>query len=145
MKKLLFALLASISLLFIGCDADDVNGDAVIDNSKSETVEQLEGDLQYDTINLDEIEHYVNAGYIIADVREIEEYQSGHIPGAINAPLSRLKTGEYGPLTKDEKYVIICRSGNRSITASHILTENGFNVVNVSEGVSTWTGELIQE
>lgn len=98
--------------------------------------------VEYETIDLDEIQSKVEEGYIVLDVREIDEYDSGHIPGAINKPLSDLQKENFVGLDTDEDYVVICRSGNRSIEASKILVADGYHVVNVSEGMSTWAGEV---
>lgn len=99
-------------------------------------------DEAYSTITLDEVEDKVKEGFIILDVREAFEFNEGHIPNSINKPLSKLQEEDFSDLSKDEKYIVICRSGNRSITASDLLTEAGFTVVNTSEGVSTWPSEL---
>lgn len=137
MKKLwvVFALL--FALTACGNDAVNENTANSVDSDRVTEVSQ-----SYETIDLEDIEGYVAEGYIVADVREVDEYESGHIPGAINVPLSALQNGDFSGLDYDEKYVIICRSGNRSVTASDILTNEGFHVVNVSEGMSTWTGEV---
>lgn len=71
-----------------------------------------------------------------------EEIAEGHIVDAVNLPLSELKQGIDLSLSKDETYIVICRSGNRSIEASNILFEAGYHVVNVSEGMSSWSGEV---
>ena len=137
MKRIL--LIFSLSLLLIACSDD-------VPQSDIGTPDDIDSDIEitapYQTITLDDSEDYVADGYIVADVREVDEYESGHIPDAINAPLSELEMGELGPLEEDEKYVIICRSGNRSATASDILADLGFDVVNVSEGMSTWQGDV---
>lgn len=119
MKNFLFILL--IAFFLVGCS--DTNN-------------------LYDTISLLEIEDKVDEGYIILDVREMEEFEEGHIPGAINKPLSELQADDFSNINKEEKYIVICRSGNRSVTASNILYDNGYEIVNVSEGVSSWEGEL---
>lgn len=137
MKKL-WLVLATL-FVFAACSNDAVNEDAV--NTNDAEVE-TEVSQSYETIDLEDIEDYVANGYIVADVREIDEYESGHIPGAINVPLSILQNGDFSALDSNEKYVIICRSGNRSVTASDILSSEGFDVVNVSEGMSTWPGEV---
>lgn len=133
-----FLLLVGLIFALGACSNDTTQDIQTID----EDDEIFEIELTYDTIDLDEIETYVDEGYIVADVREIDEFESGHIPGAINAPLSDLQAGKLGPLKEDESYVIVCRSGNRSVTASNILSELGFDIVNVSEGMSTWTGDI---
>lgn len=140
MKRLRNILVVLFALFALAaCSNDAVNEEA------TDADDAAEVGATYETIDLDDIEAYVAEGYIIADVREIDEYESGHIPGAINAPLSALQNGDFSALDPDEKYIIICRSGNRSVTASEILTEEGFHVVNVSEGMSTWPGEVEYE
>ena len=98
----------------------------------------------YQTKSLESLPDLLHEGYILVDVREIEEFKEGHIEGATNIPLSNIEQGDYGTLSKNEKYVIICRSGNRSTTASDILAKEGFTVVNLSEGMSSWSGEVVQ-
>lgn len=134
-----FLIIIALLLGLTACNTDPVEEDL-----KETTDVQSEVDASYETIDLEDIEQYISEGYIVADVREIEEFEAGHIPGAVNAPLSDLQEGDLGPLEEDEKYVVICRSGNRSITASDILSELDFDIVNVSEGMSTWTGEVEQ-
>lgn len=136
MRKVLF--LFSIIFALTAC-ANDVAQERV---NTPENDTNTEASFPYETIELDQVENFIAGGYIVADVREVDEFESGHIPGAINAPLSGLENGELGPLKEDEKYVVICRSGNRSVVASNILSELGFDIVNVSEGMSTWSGEI---
>lgn len=138
MKK--FLLLFTIIFALTACGNNAAQD--IVDTPELNT--ETEISTPYVTIDLNDIEDYVAEGYIVADVREVDEFESGHIPEAINAPLSGLENGELGSLEEDEKYVIICRSGNRSVTASNILSDLGFEVVNVSEGMSTWTGDIEQ-
>ena len=97
---------------------------------------------KYETIGLDEVQQKKDSGLIVLDVREVEEFSEGHIIGAVNMPLSELKKGNRENLDSTESYIVICRSGNRSKEASDILFEDGYDVVNVSEGMSSWTGEV---
>lgn len=96
----------------------------------------------YETIAIDEIPVKVEEGYQVVDVRETSEYEAGHIQGSINKPLSELKSGDVQGLNKNEKYIVICQSGNRSKEASAILFEEEFTILNVSEGMSSWTGDI---
>ncbi|MEK4228034.1 rhodanese-like domain-containing protein [Solibacillus sp. FSL H8-0538] len=96
----------------------------------------------FQTISLSEIENYVEQGYIVLDVREPSEFDAGHIPNAQNKPLSSLTTTDFTELDQEQPYLVICQSGNRSQQASALLFSNDYKVVNVSEGMSTWTGEL---
>ncbi|MEG0372247.1 MAG: rhodanese-like domain-containing protein, partial [Clostridium sp.] len=56
-------------------------------------------------------------------------------------PLSSLQEADFTELSKDEKYIIICQSGNRSQTASDILQKEGHTIVNVAQGMSSWTAD----
>ncbi len=97
---------------------------------------------KYETIDISTIEMKVAEDWQVVDVREIEEFNEGHIPNALNVPLSSILQGEYGPLEQSESYIIICRSGNRSQTASEELAEAGFQIINVKQGISSWLGEV---
>lgn len=96
----------------------------------------------YETIEIDQVEAKMEQGYTVLDVREIDEYGEGHIVGAVNKPLSELKVDNLEGLDADEEYVVICKSGNRSKEASEILVGEGYIAVNVSEGMSSWTGDV---
>ena len=58
--------------------------------------------------------------YVLLDVRQPEEYQAGHIPGAISIPLGELEH-RYRELEKSKKIIALCRSGRRSKGASLLL------------------------
>ena len=73
----------------------------------------------------------------ILDVREVEEFQSGHIEGALNAPLSTLENG-YKQLDASKRYYVICQGGKRSERACQFLETKGFDVVNVEGGMNQW-------
>lgn len=134
MKKLIIALMALMMLLLAACGNNENPGE------NNESVGDSK--VKYDTIELDEVLTYEENGYTIVDVREVDEFADGHIPTAINVPLSGIEQEEFGELAEDGKYVIICRSGNRSQTASSLLIDQGFHVVNVKEGMLTWPGEV---
>lgn len=73
----------------------------------------------------------------ILDVREVEEFQAGHIEGAVNAPLSTLDKG-YERLDASKRYYVICQGGMRSERACQFLETKGFNVVNIEGGMNQW-------
>ncbi len=96
----------------------------------------------YETIDIDGVQAKIDEGYKVLDIREPSEFEAGHIPGAANKPLSDLQQGNFEGLNTNEKYIVICQSGNRSKQASDILFEEKYTIVNVSEGMSSWTGEI---
>ena len=73
----------------------------------------------------------------ILDVREVDEFQAGHIEGALNAPLSTLENG-YEQLDASKLYYVICQGGMRSERACQFLETKGFDVVNVEGGMNQW-------
>lgn len=73
----------------------------------------------------------------ILDVREVDEFQAGHIEGALNAPLSTLENG-YEQLDSSKRYYVICQGGMRSERACQFLETKGFDVVNVEGGMNQW-------
>lgn len=77
----------------------------------------------------------------LIDVREIDEVESGHIPGIIHIPLGLLELRMH-ELNKNEPYVIVCRSGGRSGNATQFLESQGFDVTNMVDGMLAWEGEV---
>ena len=70
--------------------------------------------------------------YLIVDVRTQEEYDEGHIEGALLLPVKELED-RLNELPKDKPIIVYCRSGNRSRTAAEILINNGFTKVYLRE------------
>ncbi len=65
---------------------------------------------------------------LILDVREPQEYASGHVQGAVNLPPSKLMgdLGELADVPKDTEIILYCRSGSRSNVAMQILKIKGY-------------------
>lgn len=75
---------------------------------------------------------------VVVDVREPEEYEQGHVPGAMNLPQAELAT-RLGELPHDRPLTMICRSGARSWRAAQFLRQVGFEqVINVQGGTLAW-------
>ena len=74
--------------------------------------------------------------YTVIDVREAEEYESGHIDGALNIPPTQLMNGavELKDVPKDADLIVHCRTGSRSNVAMNILKSLGYN--NVINGIN---------
>ncbi|MDQ0178545.1 rhodanese-like domain-containing protein [Bacillus chungangensis] len=75
----------------------------------------------------------------ILDVGEMDEWESGHIPGAKHIPLGYLAQ-RYNELDKNKEIIVVCYSGSRSGIACEHLEEMGYNVTNMHGGMSYWTG-----
>lgn len=75
---------------------------------------------------------------MLLDVREPSEFAEGHVPGAVNVPLSTV--GDWAQKQpKDKPLLVICRSGKRSLSASQVLVEQGFSsVTNIEGGTMGW-------
>ncbi len=80
--------------------------------------------------------------YILLDVRTIEEYNDGHIPGAINVANESIGTAEIAELpNKDQRIYVYCRSGNRSKQAAKKLVKLGYtNIVEIG-GIIDYHGD----
>jgi len=77
-------------------------------------------------------------GAVLLDVREPDEWNAGHIAGAVHLPLGRL--ADIGDLVAPgaAPVVAVCRSGNRSGRAAEALAAAGYDVVNLGGGMKAW-------
>ena len=76
---------------------------------------------------------------VILDVREQDEWDAGHAPGAIHIPLGELPSRlDELPETDDGTVAVTCRGGGRSSRAVAWLTQQGFDVANLEGGMKAW-------
>lgn len=123
MKKLglLTAILFGLLVMIAGCQAQPTYESVSSENAKELIDEQ-------------KVE--------VVDVRTEEEFNQGHIPGAKLIPLDQLDN-HIDELEKEQSYLIVCRSGNRSTQASEQLVDNGFtHIYNLKNGMSGWTYDV---
>ena len=127
MKKLVFLFLAAMMLTACGQDIENDQG-AVYVNITAEEAKQI-----MDT----------EEGYIILDARTQEEYDEGHIPGAILIPYTQIgeKANEMLP-DKDQLILVYCRSGRRSKIAAEALAELGYTNIKEFGGIIDWPYEV---
>ena len=127
MKKLVFLLLAVMLLTACGQDTEKDQG-AVYVNITAEEAKQI----------MDNEE-----GYIILDVRTQEEYDEGHIPGAIVISHEEITEKAEKVLTdKDQLILVYCRSGRRSKLAAEALVELGYTNIKEFGGIIDWPYEV---
>ena len=74
----------------------------------------------------------------LLDVRQPEEFRSGHISGAKLIPLGELRA-RMNELPKTQQILVVCRSGNRSMSATRQLTSAGFDAMNMTGGMIAWS------
>ncbi|MGA7671693.1 MAG: rhodanese-like domain-containing protein [Nitrolancea sp.] len=89
-------------------------------------------------INPDDAHQRLAAGAVIVDVREPDEWRSGHIPGAVHIPLGQLGS-HVARFDKSQELIMVCRSGNRSAAAVGALAQAGYEQVsNLQGGMIAW-------
>ncbi|MFJ4697647.1 MULTISPECIES: rhodanese-like domain-containing protein [unclassified Streptomyces] len=83
----------------------------------------------------------LKADDFLLDVREDDEWQAGHIEGALHIPMSEF-VARYGEVTEaapqDGTVNVICRSGGRSAQVTMYLAQQGIDAVNVEGGMQAW-------
>lgn len=81
-----------------------------------------------------------NKEVVLLDVRENDEWENGHIKGAIHIPLHELEDKNLADLSKESEIYTYCQSGGRSEEAKEILESLGFSkVINIG-GIVQWQG-----
>ena len=131
MKKILILCMTFIFIL-TGCG----NTDSV------QNTEQKSG---YKQVSMEEGLELMEADsdYILLDVRRYDEFEEGHIPGAINIPNESIGTEEIAELQdKNQTIYVYCRSGNRSKQASQKLVDLGYTNVIEFGGIIDYSGEI---
>ena len=85
------------------------------------------------------------SGYIILDAREQDEYDEGHIPGAILIPYGEIADRAEKELPdKDQLILVYCRSGRRSKIAAEELVKLGYTNVKEFGGIIDWKYEIVK-
>ena len=127
MKKLIFLLLAVMMFTACGQDKENDQGAVYVNITAEEAKEIMD----------------TEEGYIILDVRTQEEYDEGHIPGAIVISHEEIAEKAEGVLTdKDQLILVYCRSGRRSKLAAEALVELGYTNIKEFGGIIDWPYEV---
>ena len=132
MKKVFILALAAL-LLLTGC-AQKTDGAGMVNS--------------YTQITQDKAKEMMakNDGHVVVDVRRQDEYDAGHIPGAILIPNESIGTEKPEALPDLHQIILIyCRRGNRSKDAAQKLFDMGYTNVYEFGGINTWTGEIVTE
>ncbi len=154
MKKMYY-LLIGIVLVVVLVSAvlislKDKNGEQSQDNS-SETQAEIKGVSTQDereqiiqSISADEAKQIIEGGgfkdkFFILDLRTAEEYQLGHIEGAVNVDYYTTLIQDIPDMDKNATYLIYCQSGNRSSEALELFRQQGYyEVYELDGGYNSW-------
>jgi thioredoxin 1 len=88
-------------------------------------------------IDLESFASAHSAGATVLDVRNPDEYEAGHVPGATLIPLGELGARQDEIPDGDPVYVV-CASGGRSLTATKAMVHAGYRAVSVAGGTKGW-------
>ena len=148
MKKTLCIISVLLCILLTACGDDSsigIIGGA--DGPTSIIVAEKGEKAMYEQITAEEAKKIMDSGeeHIILDTREQDEFDSGHIPGAILIPYTEIdnKAEEMMP-DKDKLILVYCRSGRRSKIASESLAKLGYTNVKEFGGIIDWPYEVVK-
>lgn len=95
------------------------------------------------TVSASEFAEIIKAdSVVLVDVRTAEEFNSGHIDGAMNIDVLKndfVSVATSTLLPKEKTIAVYCRSGKLSMKAANILAKDGYKVVNLRGGWMEWT------
>ena len=134
MKKLLLISVALLIILFAACGNNNTKKDA-----------ESGGNAMYEQISPEDAKRIMDSGeeYILLDVREQNEYDEGHIKGAVLIPYTEIEDrAESELLNKNEQILVYCRSGRRSKIAAESLVRLGYTNVKEFGGIIDWRYEI---
>lgn len=78
-------------------------------------------------------------GVPLIDVREVDEFAAGHVPGAVNLPMSTI--GDRLEELPDGAFDVICAVGGRSGRVVQALEARGYDATNVDGGTNEWIAQ----
>ena len=144
-KGLIFLLIISLTL-FSSCSGNMNN--EVSENTTANTTENtINNSFTYEQISGEEAKRLMDTetDFIIVDARTEEEFNEGHIEGAILIPEYEISERAEKELpNKDQLILVYCRSGRRSKIASQALADLGYTNVKEFGGIIDWQYEIVK-
>ena len=146
MKKVLYITSILLCILLSGCgDATSIGIIGGADGPTSIIVAGKGEKAMYEQITAEEAKKIMDSGeeHIILDTREQDEFDEGHIPGAILIPYTEIENKAEEMLhDKDKLILVYCRSGRRSKIAAESLSKLGYTNIKEFGGIIDWTYEI---
>jgi rhodanese-related sulfurtransferase len=93
---------------------------------------------KYASIGPADARHRIDAGAVLLDLRQPQEWRAGHAPSARHIPLNDLARRQK-EIPTGMPIITVCRSGARSATAAGLLAANGRTVLNLTGGMRAWS------
>ena len=137
MRRIVILLMAAFLFQLAGCSSKAkgpvMDGDGMVRSYSQISQEEAKQMMEKDD------------GHVVLDVRRQDEYDAGHIPGAILIPNESIGTEQPDELPDlDQVILIYCRSGNRSKQAAQKLFDMGYTNIYEFGGINDWTGEIVK-
>ena len=107
--------------------------------SGAELIRQIKQ--QVEEVDPAAVSEHLGNGVVLVDVRESEEWDRGHIPGAVHVPRGYLESRiDAAVADRDARVVVYCASGQRSVLAAHTLADmlGYMNVASMTGGITLW-------
>ena len=146
MKKVLCIISVLLCIMLTACGNDSsigIIGGA--DGPTSIIVSEKGEKAMYEQITAEEAKKIMDSGeeHIILDTREQDEFDEGHIPGAILIPYTEMENKAEAMLPDKDKLILVyCRSGRRSKIAAESLSKLGYTNIKEFGGIIDWTYEI---
>ena len=136
MNKSIILVFLLLLVFTAGCSASTPAADT---EKNSPTFHQISQDEAKEMMAKDD-------GHVVVDVRRQDEYDAGHIPGAILVPNESIGCDSPEALPDYDQIILIyCRTGNRSKQAAQKLASMGYTNIYEFGGITTWTGDVVTD
>lgn len=145
LKGLIFLLILSLTL-FSSCSGN-MNTEETQNTTIDITETSINNSPEYEQISGEQAKHLMDTetDFIIIDARTEEEFNEGHIEGAILIPEYEIgERAEKELSNKDQLILVYCRSGRRSKIASQALADLGYTNVKEFGGIIDWQYKIVK-
>lgn len=137
-SMLSLSIMLMLVILSVACSQKEAETTTAVTETTTAVLEKIDAEAAKKIMDSE-------SDIIILDVRTQEEYDSGHIQGALLLPYDQIeqKAAEALP-DKDKKILVYCRSGNRSNTASNTLSKLGYTQIYDFGGIIDWPYDVVK-